>query len=220
MIENKQKNSKALWSYLKDLTPKEKLEEPIFMNSDGKHITDSAQISNPFNKYFVDIVEKYIPTVPGNLMPNLTRLKSFIESKISRNTKSTIPLITEEHILKEINAMPTNKAVGIDGISCKILKAAAPEIAQSVTKIIDKSFTSGIFPDHWKTAKVTPVHKSGPLHDFGNFRPISVLPLLSKIIEKHMHSHFYSYLDAHGLLYVAQSGFRAMHSCETALLNG
>ena len=171
------------------------------------------------SKHFVDIVEKYIPAVSGNVMPNLTRLKSFIESKINRSTKFTIPLITEEHVLKEISAMPTKKAVGIDGISCKLLKAAAPEIVQSVTKIINKSFTSGIFPDAWKTAKVTPVHKSGPLHDFGNFRPISVLPLLSKIIEKHVHNHFYSYLDTHGLLYVAQSGFRAMYSCETALLN-
>ena len=219
MIENQQKNSKALWSYLTDLTPKEKLQEPIFMSSDGKHVTDSAQISNLFNKHFVDIVEKYIPAVSGNVMPNLKRLKTFIESKINRSTKFTIPLITEEHVLKEISAMPTKEAVGIDGISCKLLKAAAPEIAQSVTKIINKSFTSGIFPDVWKTAKVTPVRKSGPLHDFGNFRPISVLPLLSKIIEKRVHSHFYSYLDTHGLLYVAQSGFRAMHSCETALLN-
>ena len=79
-----------------------------------------------------------------------------------------MPLITEEQVLKEINAMPTKKAVGIDGISCKLLKAAAPEIVQSVTKSINKSFTSGVFPDVWKTAKVTPVCKSGPLYDFGN----------------------------------------------------
>eukprot|EP00795_Rhopilema_esculentum_P013172 gene13172-3970_t len=65
MIENQQKNSKALWSYLKDLTQKEKSQDP--------------QISNLFNKHFVDIVEKYIPEVSGNLMPNLQRLKSFIE---------------------------------------------------------------------------------------------------------------------------------------------
>ncbi len=132
------------------------------MSSDGKHITDSAQISKLFNNYFIDIVEKYIPAVPGKLVPNLKRLKSFIESKTNRSTKFTIPLITEEHVLKEINAMPTKKAVLLDGISCRLLKAAAPEIVQSVTKIINKSFTSGIFPDAWKTAKVTPVHKSGP----------------------------------------------------------
>ena len=139
------------------------------MSSDGKHVTDSAQISNLFNKHFVDIVEKYIPAVSGNVMPNLKRLKSFIESKINRSTKFTIPLITEEHVLKEIIAMPTKKAVGIDGISCKSLKAAAPEIVQSVTKIINKSFTSGIFPDVWKTAKVTPVHKSAPSMTLGIF---------------------------------------------------
>ena len=76
-------------------------------------------------------------------MPNLQKLKSFIESKINRSTKFKIPLITEEHVLKEINTMPTKKAVGIDGISCKLLKVAAPEIVQSVTKIMNNSFTSG-----------------------------------------------------------------------------
>lgn len=61
-----------------------------------------------------------------------------------------------------VNAMLTKKAVGIDGISCELLNAAAPAIVQSVTKIIKKSSTTGIFPDVRKTVKVTPVHKSGP----------------------------------------------------------
>ena len=79
MIENQQKNSKVLWSYLEDLTPKDKSLEPIFMSSDGKHITDSAQISKLFNKHFVDIVENYIPAISGKLVPNFKRLKWFIE---------------------------------------------------------------------------------------------------------------------------------------------
>ena len=79
--------------------------------------------------------------------------------------------------------MPTKKAVGIDGIRCRLLKAAAPGIFQSVTKVINKSFKSGIFPDVCKAAKVALVHKSGPLHHLAKFRAIFVLPLLSKVIE-------------------------------------
>ena len=190
------------------------------MSDDGEHINDSARISNLFNNCFVEIVEKCIPAaVSGKVIPNLKKLKSFIESKINKSTNFTIPLIPEEQVLRDINAMSTKKHVAINGIRCTLLKAAAPEIAQSLTKIMNKSFKSGIFPDVLKTAKVTPVHKSGPLFDFGNFQLIYALPLLSKIIKRHVFSHLHTYLDTHRLLYEAQSVFKVMHSCETALLN-
>ena len=74
------------------------------------------------------------------------------------------------------------KASGIDNISARFLKIAASVIAPSVARLINYSFQVGVFPNHWKTAKVTPLHKGGDLDDASNFRPISVLPVLSKVI--------------------------------------
>ena len=68
-------------------------------------------------------------------------------------------------------------------------------------------------------AKVSPLHKNGPCDDVNNYRPISVLPVLSKILERHVHISLMNYLNEHNLLHPTQSGLRSAHSCETALVN-
>ena len=91
-------------------------------------------------------------------------------------------------------------------------------LTPSLAHIINQSVKLGIFPDKWKEAKVLPLHKSGDDDNPSNYRPISILPVLSKIIERHVHNHLYKYLDEYNLIYEFQSGFRPKHSCETALL--
>ena len=71
----------------------------------------------------------------------------------------------------------------------------------------------------WKEAKVKPLHKGGPSKDLNNFRPISILPVLSKLFEKHAFESLMNYLEKYKLLYNTQSGFRPSHSCETALIH-
>ena len=87
-----------------------------------------------------------------------------------------------------------------------------------MTHIINQSIRYGVFPTRWKVAKVVPIFKSGSSLDVSNYRPISVFPIVSKILEKHVHQALYDYVEKFQLLRVAQSGFRAKHSCETALL--
>ena len=106
----------------------------------------------------------------------------------------------------------------MDKISAKILKIAAPVIAQSISKLLNCSIELGVFPDRWKIAKVTPLFKSGERDDINNCRPVSVLPVLSKILERHVHIHLYEYFNVNNLLYAHQSGFRRYHGRETALI--
>ena len=94
----------------------------------------------------------------------------------------------------------------------------ATAIVPSLARLINHSFQVSVFPSRWKTAKVTPLHKGGDLDEVSNFRPISVLPVLSKVIERHIHDALYSYLTENNLIYSRQSGFRKHHSTETALL--
>ena len=81
------------------------------------------------------------------------------------------------------------------------------------------SISKGIFPKQFKEAKITPIHKKGPTQDVSNYRPISILPVLSKILEKHVALNLRNFLEDKKLLHENQSGFRSDHSCETALLN-
>ena len=77
---------------------------------------------------------------------------------------------------------------------------------------------TGIFPDEWKLARVSPIYKEGAKSDPNNYRPISVLPVISKLIERVVFDQFYEYLIVHDLLADTQSGFRPRRSTQTALL--
>ncbi len=146
-------------------------------------------------------------------------LKHFINSKVDESVSFNIPLVDYEYVLKELLSLEDGKAVGIDGLPQRLLRLAAPAIAASLTRIFNMSITSGIFPDEWKTAKVVPIHKKDSTQDSCNFRPISILSTLSKLLERHIHISFYNFLKTNNLLHLAQYGFRHLFSCETALSN-
>ncbi len=103
----------------------------------------------------------------------------------------------------------------MDGIGPQILKIAAPVITKSLTHIINLSIMSGNFPETLKCAKVTPIFKKGEKEDPGNYRPISILPVLSKLFEKHVAIQVYTFFETYSLFHKAQSGFRKYHSCQT-----
>ena len=106
-----------------------------------------------------------------------------------------------------------NKALNF----CHYNKLSAPSIASSLTTIFNLSLSLGSFPGLWKKAKVSPIFKDGSLFDRSNYRPISVLAILSKILERHVHISFYNFLTENDLLSNSQFGFRKSRSCELAV---
>jgi hypothetical protein len=96
---------------------------------------------------------------------------------------------------------------------------AAPIISPIITHLINHSFTTCTFPNNWKKARVTPIFKAGDPAEPGNYRPISILPVISKVIERVVFDQLYKYLNDNNLIYVNQSGFRPSFSTATALIN-
>ena len=90
--------------------------------------------------------------------------------------------------------------------------------AETFSSVLNISMTEGVFPNQLKFAKVCPIHKSGSKTDTANYRPISLLPVFSKIFEKAIHRRLTEFLDTNNSLYNYQFGFRKQHSCEHALL--
>ena len=103
-----------------------------------------------------------------------------------------------------LSGLSSNKATGLDKISCKIIKIAALVIADSLTYIFNQAITLSSFPDEWKMARVIPLYKSGHRNIPGNYRPISILPTISKIMERILYNQLYNYLTEFGLLSGAQ----------------
>ncbi len=90
----------------------------------------------------------------------------------------------------------------------------------SITKFLNTSINIGHFPTKWKLGWVTPIHKVGNKSECNNFRHITILCTLNKHLGWHVHHSYYKLLQNNGLLYIIQSGFHTLHSCETALTNG
>ena len=116
------------------------------------------------------------------------------------------------HLLTELLKLNIHKSSGLDGISPNILKMSA-----TLTHIFNLSLCTGNFPSKLKLVRVTPLYKSGDIADMKNYRPISVLPSLSKLFEKIVYAQIYEYLIKYKLIHPNQSGFRSKHSCMTAL---
>ena len=103
----------------------------------------------------------------------------FIETKLPNEVKFDIPNITESYVAKALQQLDSSKATGLDGIGAKYLSIGANVINKPLTNIINKSIHLGTFPDPWKSAKVYALYKKGCPLESSNYRPISILPILS-----------------------------------------
>ena len=120
--------------------------------------------------------------------------------------------------MSTIFSLPTKSSTGFDNISSKFLKQIAPTIVKHLTTLIKQVFNTGIFPDKLKLARVIPLHKKGNPSLLNNYRPISLLPVISKVIEKIISNQLRSYFESKKLFYENQYGFRSDHSTEYATL--
>ena len=151
-------------------------------------------------------------------MDDQSKLINYVNNKVPSDTFFKIPLITISQVAEFIRKLDPRKSTGLDGVGTRILKMACYIISPSIAALINKSITSGSFPNQLKQAKVYPIFKNGSKDDPSNYRPISILPTISKIFEKHVNSHLIGHLNKHKLIHECQSGFRQKHSCNTALV--
>ena len=212
-VNENQRNPKKLWSLIKNLS-RESSTSNIHvqqLEDNGVITTDPNNIANILNSFFADICLN--PTDEGD------NISFSMDGKVDIENSFELPLITLDKVLKILQEMPANKATGADKCGPMVLKIAAPGIASVLVRLINHCIQNSKFPLRWKTAKVIPVYKKhGEKSDKHNYRPISVLPILSKIYERHIYDSLYTYLTVNNLLYGFQSGFRSSHSTESALI--
>jgi len=135
------------------------------------------------------------------------------------SSKFKFDIVTPEFVFDEICKFVNSKSSGLDEINVRLLKLAAPIVSDSLAYICNLSLCTTTFPSDWKQAKVTPIFKEGVKSDVSNYRPISVLSIISKILERAVHNQLYTYLTNCNILSQSQSGFRSNHSTATTLLD-
>ena len=121
-------------------------------------------------------------------------------------------------VLKEMFALKNKKSTGVDGISTFVLKLCGPEIVRSITYLINRSISEGVVPTRWKIGKIIPLFKKGDKANPDHYRPISLLPCVSKLLERVVQRQLTRFLSNNNLLAKQQSGFRSNHSTTTTLI--
>lgn len=184
-----------------------------FCYDNGIKLTDKKDIANKFNTYFTNIGHSIAEDIKyaGN-----KTYSSFLNKQI--NSTFTFEKVGEDTVKKVIQSLPTKNSYGFDGISSKLLKIIEPVIIKSLAILINQVLHTGMFPDKLKIAKVIPIFKKGDLSLFENYRPISLLPSISKVLEKIIFTQLSSYFNDLKLLFDNQYGFRPKHSTEYAAL--
>ena len=187
---------------------------PESFNLNNTLITDTKDIAENFNDYFIDIGKNLADKIPLSQ-------KSFVDyipNRFNTSESCAIRLTDPYEIIDIVNSMSNSTSAGIDEVSINILKSVICCIAKPLSIIINLCIMNGIFPEKMKIAKVCPILKSGPNNEFCNYRPISVLPSFSKIYEKIISKRLLSFIELHNIFSPSQYGFRKKHSTYMAIM--
>ena len=183
-------------------------------------IADRKSIAEELNDYFISIGSKLAADYENKPSTNVDYPPANYNYNINQSSDTFLKFspILVDSVASTLRGLKACKATGLDKIPAKILKLSANIIAPSLTFTFNLSLATGIYIDEWKQVRVTPIFKSGDRRQCKNYRPISVLPVVSKVFEKEVFRQLYSYLTENSLLSKFQSGFRPKHSTVTALI--
>ena len=127
--------------------------------------------------------------------------------------------VDDNYVPKAIKQLINCKAPGPDKIATMLIKDAPDLICKLLTMVFNSSLLNGIFPDVWKLARVTPIFKSGSKSEANNYRPISIISVFSRILERIVHDQVYEYLKVNKVLTMSQSAFEKLCSTITSLID-
>ena len=222
LIEDNRNDPIAFWKSLKRVFPyKQKSDMSKSFNLDGSTVSDPLRIVNGFNSKFVSVVSK-LSTEFQNIFSAIGYIASTIyDASILSNTvdngaKFEFRMITIELGKYQLLHLKARKSMGIDFIPARLLKDGAEYISEPLVCILNNPFQQGRVPTMWKIAKVVPLYKCGSKLNTDNYRPMSILPIFSKILERAVYNDLNLVLTENNLLSPYQYGFRRGYSTELA----
>ena len=199
-------NNKQFWKTMKYLR-KEQSSVPVLSHA-GCTANNDKDKTSMLNNFFSQCFNKELPPLTSHDCLGFTTPDECPERV----------LCSEEEVAQLLQSIDVSKSNGPDKISGRMLKATALSIAPSITKLFNLSIKLGCVPQTWKLSNVVPIPKSGNRTSPTNYRPISLLSVLSKVLERHIYNQIAAHLETHHPLSNFQWGFRPGRSTVTALL--
>ena len=209
-------NIKETWSVLNSMLGRNIRKSTLcdYIVKEGVKINNASAIANEFNDFYINVGPKLADKIDNS---NVTG--SFLDYLVDINSSDSMYVHpTSENEIANIVAKFSNKtSTDCYGMSMKLVKNIIGGIIKPITYICNLSMKFGVFPNELKVAKVIPIFKAGDIHDVSNYRPVSILPQLSKIIEKLFEKRLRQYINMHNYFFSGQYGFRTSHSTSLAL---
>ena len=215
-FERNWNNIKNTWKGIKFIISLKPLASsvPTLLSPDnGDIITNPYNIANTFNNYFASIAK--------TTKKSIKYLHKYFSDYLFNESISTLfPQPTDrEQIVNIISSLNSTKASGPNSLPYRILFLLKHEISKQLADLFNLSFMTGIFSSVLRIAKVVPVFKKVSKLDYSNYRPISLLSNIEKILEKLMYKRLYTFLNNNNIIYNLQFGFRQQYSTSHALIN-
>ena len=212
LLDSNKDNIKKTWQIMKNIINKNKTKkiQNKFKITDGTMISDGILMSNTFNEFFVNVGPNLAKTIPTQ---NISPLQFMSDPLMNL----FLSLMTAEET-SGILSLLKNGAAGHDDIRASTLKSVSPYIVEPLTYICKLSISQGVFPAKLKIANVLPLYKADDQFLFNNYRPVSLLNVLSKVFERIMYNRVSEFLEIFRILVNFQFGFRKWHSLYMALL--
>ena len=212
-IQRNPSNTNSIWKAIRHIIPKKSTSQRIFSK-------DNKVVADEFNRFFVSVGQSSVDKIQSLANEcNITLNRNyFVPRQYPLCEQFHLNTIGSGEIERIISSMPSNKAPGIDKISVRVLKDCLAPILPVITSIINTSIETCKFPTIWKLAEVAPLPKAENHELANNNRPISLLPVLSKVCERVVHNQFTSYLQLNDRLTITQSGNKKWHSTETSVI--
>lgn len=201
---NKAKTAWKIINSAKQNTPRESINN---IKVHDETLTDPKIICNAFNNYFID---KIVP----NSLSNRAQYSLYVSSRLKSMFMKPCSPLDVWHIIRNIK---NTKSVGYDGLCTEVIKYVATNICQHISYIINLCIEAGVFPDKLKTVIIKPLFKKESRDNMKNYRPIALVPILSKIFEKYIHRELNHYLESNCILVKEQKGFRCNKSINMAI---
>ena len=184
-----------------------------FITVDRIKIDNPDKIANSFGKFYSTLGSRLALEITEGQYKTEDYLK-----KIPKNINSMMLLpTTQEEVQQIIDLLPAKSSSGHDDASNVLLKSLKNSLTYSLTLIFNQSLSERIFPDKMKLAEVIPLYKNKALDHLVNYRPISLLMTMSKVLEKLVYKRVVSFINNHDILYRSQYGCQNQHSCEQAV---